>query len=195
MKHEVTSYQTKKLLGDALKRAMEQKPFSGITISALIRDCGVNRKTFYYHFQDLYALLGWVLNEEAIGVVRRFHLLKDYEEAIRFVMDYVENNRYLAGCLCDTAALAEAKRFFFTDFLGVTLSAIEEAETEKGLWLEPEFKTFVARFYTEALAGMIIDWAVNQKCRDKEQVIAGLTRIMAANIDTLLAQMERLPKP
>ena len=41
----------------SLQRFMEKKPLSKITVSEIIADCGVNRKTFYYHFEDIYALL------------------------------------------------------------------------------------------------------------------------------------------
>ena len=37
---------------------MEKKPLSKITVSEIIADCGVNRKTFYYHFEDIYAQIG-----------------------------------------------------------------------------------------------------------------------------------------
>ena len=112
MKPEVTTYNTKKALADALKRAMRNKPFSKITVSEIIQDCGVNRKTFYYHFQDIYALLKWVLDEEAIQVVRHFDLLENYEDAIRFVMDYVHKNDFIANCVRDSASREEMKRFF-----------------------------------------------------------------------------------
>ena len=81
MKHEVTTHNTKKLLADTLKKIMRSKPFSKITVSEIIQECGVNRKTFYYHFQDIYDLLKWVFDEEAIQVVRHFDLLENYEEA------------------------------------------------------------------------------------------------------------------
>ena len=38
--------------------------------SEIIVDCGVNRKTFYYHFEDIYAPLKWMLEEEAGNVVK-----------------------------------------------------------------------------------------------------------------------------
>ena len=60
MKHEITSYNTKRTLADSLKKAMQIKPFSKISVSEIIRDCGLNRKTFYYHFEDIYALLKWM---------------------------------------------------------------------------------------------------------------------------------------
>ena len=37
---------------------MKQKPFSKITVSELIRECNVNRKTLYYHFEDIYDSVG-----------------------------------------------------------------------------------------------------------------------------------------
>ena len=82
MKHEVTTLNTKKMLAASLKIYMEKKPLSKITVSEIIADCGVNRKTFYYHFQDIYGLMKWMLEEEAIEVVKQFDLLVDYREAI-----------------------------------------------------------------------------------------------------------------
>lgn len=55
------SLNTKKMLSGALKNAMKSKSLSKITVSELIEACGVNRKTFYYHFQDIYDLLKWIL--------------------------------------------------------------------------------------------------------------------------------------
>lgn len=90
MKHEVTSMYTKKALSESLKRFMQTKPFSKITVSEIIEDCGLNRKTFYYHFSDTRDLLKWTFEQEAIEVIKGFDLLIDYEDAILFVMDYLE---------------------------------------------------------------------------------------------------------
>ncbi|CDE34103.1 transcriptional regulator [Ruminococcus sp. CAG:403] len=51
------SLQTKKEIAQTLKQFMWEKPFSKITVSEIIRTCNINRKTFYYHFSDIYALL------------------------------------------------------------------------------------------------------------------------------------------
>ena len=61
MKYEITSLNTKKLFAEALKKIILQKSFSKVTVSELIRECGVNRKTFYYHFSDVYDLLKFYL--------------------------------------------------------------------------------------------------------------------------------------
>ena len=92
MKHEEISMYTKKALSEALKEALKTKPFKKITVSELIEACNINRKTFYYHFEDIYALLVWTFEQEAINVVKHFDLMVDSEEALTFIMDYVEEN-------------------------------------------------------------------------------------------------------
>ena len=65
MKREDISLQTKRTFAASLKRIMGKKPFSKITVSEIIQDCNMNRKTFYYHFEDIYALyLNWCLSDD-----------------------------------------------------------------------------------------------------------------------------------
>ena len=192
MKHEVTTHNTKKLLADTLKKIMRSKPFSKITVSEIIQECGVNRKTFYYHFQDIYDLLKWVFDEEAIQVVRHFDLLEDYEAAIRFVMDYIRENDYIISCTHDSIGREEMKQFFYMDFIEIITSVINEAETQAHISIEPEFKAYAAKFYTEALAGMLIDWAKNGTDQDYERTVLYLTNIVSSAVESMLTYMNKL---
>ena len=148
MKNEEISLQTKKALSQSLKKAMEKKPFSKITVSELIKDCNINRNTFYYHFSDIYDLLKWMFEQEAIDVVKKIDLLLDTEEAIRFVMNYVDNNKHIINCAYDSIGHKEMKRFFYTDFIGVMQNVIDSGEKKLGITIEPQFKEFLAGFYT-----------------------------------------------
>ena len=50
------SNSTKSALADAMKKLMVRKSFAKISISDLCEECGLNRKSFYYHFKDKYDL-------------------------------------------------------------------------------------------------------------------------------------------
>ena len=56
------SNRTKQLLADGLKEMTETTPFERIRVSELCRRCGVDRRTFYYHFRDVYDLAAWIFN-------------------------------------------------------------------------------------------------------------------------------------
>lgn len=185
MKHEITTYNTKKSLAESLKKLMKIKPFSKITVSEIINDCGVNRKTFYYHFEDIYALLKWMFEEEAIEVVKHFDLLVDYEEAIRFVMRYVDENDYIISCAYDSIGRDEMKRFFYADFMGMVTSVIDAEESKLKMKIDPDFKEYVAKFYTEALSGMLIDWAKNRDKHDREKIVGYLTTLIGLALESM----------
>lgn len=185
MKHEVTTYHTKRALADSLKKAMKGKPFSKITVSEIINDCGVNRKTFYYHFEDIYALLKWMFEEEAIEVVKNFDLLVHYEEAIRFVMNYVDENDYIISCAYDSIGRDEMKRFFYADFVGVVTAVIDESQEKLKIKADPDFKAYAAKFYTEAIAGMLLDWVKERDKSDREKIIGYLTALIEAALQSM----------
>lgn len=186
MKNEEISLLTKQKLALSLKRAMEKKPLSKVTVSELIKDCNINRNTFYYHFTDIYDLLKWMLEQEAIDVVKKIDLLIDTEEAIRFVMDYVDSNRHIINCAYDSMGHEEMKRFFYADFIGVMKSVIDSGEQRMQLSISDEFKEFTAEFYTEALAGLMISWLKNKHNPDKELFIQNILFICQTSIPYML---------
>lgn len=165
---------------------MKTKPLSKITVSELIRECGINRKTFYYHFEDIYALLKWMLEQEAIEVVKQFDLLSDHEDAIRFVMDYVEENDHILNCAYDSMGRDEMKRFFYADFIEIVHRLIAQAQEESGVTLEKDFENFLCEFYTEALAGTLINWIKQRGERSREKTIEYITDILRSSIKAML---------
>lgn len=191
MKYEATTLNTKKSLAASLKRFMEQKPLSKITVTEIIADCGVNRKTFYYHFEDIYALLKWMLEEDAIEVVKQFDLLVDYKEAILFVLDYVKSNKHLLCCAYDSMGREEMKRFFYTDFIGITRDIIQSTEQQYNIHAEKEFEEFVAHFYTEAIAGILIDCFMDNEEHDPSKAVEYLSRMLKNSLPSALASGQK----
>ena len=43
---------TKKAIRDSFVKLLNEKSLSQITIRDIVDDCGVNRNTFYYYYQD-----------------------------------------------------------------------------------------------------------------------------------------------
>lgn len=191
MKYETASLNTKRMLSAALKDAMKSKPLSKITVSEIIQVCGVNRKTFYYHFQDIYALLKWTLEQEAVEVVKNFDLLLDAEDAVTFVIDYVEANQHILNCAYDSMGRAEMRRFFHADFISIVSTAIDRAETEAGLQVDPRFKCFLADFYTEALAGMLISLFTGEIAYGRDEICQDIVLILQTAIPNALLEKER----
>ena len=57
---------TKKALAASMKKLMEEKPFDKISVIDICEGCGMNRKSFYYHFKDKYDLVNWIFYTDFI---------------------------------------------------------------------------------------------------------------------------------
>ena len=95
----------------------------------------------------------------------------DSEEALTFIMDYVEENNYIINCVYDSMGQDELKRFFVKDFNDIILSLIEQAEECYGKKLNDGYKTFLSTFYVDATAGILIDWVKDRNRHNREVYI------------------------
>ncbi|MCI7760072.1 MAG: TetR/AcrR family transcriptional regulator C-terminal domain-containing protein [Oscillospiraceae bacterium] len=190
MKHEVTSMYTKTALSNALKKRMETKPFSKITVSDIIADCGLNRKTFYYHFEDMRDLLRWTLRHEAINVVESFDFATDNKEAILFVVDYLEQNQHMLNCVYDAVGSGELRMFLYEDFKKIARKIITTAENQLGKRISEEYKDLLASFYTDGIVGIIIEWLNGKFKLEKSSAVRYVTDIFKGSLTGLIEHAE-----
>ena len=186
MKHEITSMNTKKMFAASLKGCMEKKPLSKITVSEIVNDCGVNRKTFYYHFEDIYALLKWMLEQEALEVVNQFDLLVDCREAVLFVMNYVRQNKHLLCCAYDSMGRDELRHFFCIDFMGILRNMIDSTEKQLKLHIDEDFKTFLSHLYAEAISGLLVSEFTSNEDHDPEKAVEFFSLVIQSSIPSAL---------
>lgn len=190
MKHEVTSMYTKTALSNALKKRMETKPFSKITVSDIIADCGLNRKTFYYHFEDMRDLLRWTLRHEAINVVESFDFATDNKEAILFVVDYLEQNQHMLNCVYDAVGSGELRMFLYEDFKKIARKIITTAENQLGKRISEEYKDLLVSFYTDGIVGIIIEWLNGKFKLEKSSAVRYVTDIFKGSLTGLIEHAE-----
>ena len=81
---------TKEALANALRQMMAIKPIAKITVKDLVELCGVNRQTFYYHFDDVYDLLEWVFEQDANRVLPREVVYDHWMQDVMLFMDYLQ---------------------------------------------------------------------------------------------------------
>ncbi|MGH0052312.1 MAG: TetR/AcrR family transcriptional regulator C-terminal domain-containing protein [Sphaerochaetaceae bacterium] len=89
-----TSQITKRALADSLKECVKTTPFEKISITDICKDCGLNRKSFYYHFHDKYALAIWIFEDELGSSIKKD---MDFQSAtfplVLQICTYFEENR------------------------------------------------------------------------------------------------------
>ena len=182
MKQKEMSLATRKEFAAALKKLMAVKPINKITVRELVAECGMNRNSFYYHFEDIYALFKWMIEAEAVEVVRQYDLMMDYHEVVNFVLDYVENNQYLLANAYNAIGQAGLKRFLYLDFISCLGNLIDQGAQKQNIALEEDYRQFLCAFYAEAIAGTLLDYITNPQTRSREKVVFYLERLLRSTL-------------
>lgn len=188
MKYQAASLKTKRALAESLKKLMRAKPFSKITVTEIVNDCGVNRKTFYYHFEDIYALLRWIFEEEAVNIIRKFYLLNDYDEAMEFIYEYISENKDLLRNAYDAFGSVELSSFFHMSFVGLNESLIESVEQKMHKRLPERTREYLCEFLTEASGGLLLNIISGNMHFDRSKDMMPVSSIIWASIVGVLTE-------
>ena len=83
---------TKEALAAALRQMMTVKPIDKVTVKDIVEICGVNRQTFYYHFDDVDDLLEWVFEQDSDRVFPQEVVYNHWMEDMMNYFDYLVSN-------------------------------------------------------------------------------------------------------
>ena len=192
MKYTETSYLMKKRLAGALREALVQKSFAKITVSDIVDSCGVNRKTFYYHFSDIHALLRWMFSEEFRELMHPYDMLNDYVLLANSVMDYVEQNEVIFHNIVNTVGEDGLTRALYEDIQDLQSRVVSGFETRYGVTFEEEFRAFLIKFLADAIVGILMEWIRRRRYRNREKTIEYLRDIFLAAIPGLIERRVHL---
>ncbi len=84
---------TRKAIRDSFVKLLNEKPLSQITVRDIVDDCGVNRNTFYYYYQDLPQLLESIVNEDADRIIGEHPSVSSMVDCFNAVISFTLQNR------------------------------------------------------------------------------------------------------
>ena len=84
---------TTKAIRDSFVMLLNEKPLKRISVRDIVDRCGINRNTFYYHFQDIPQLLESIVKEDADRIIREHPKISSIEECIDAVIGFSLANR------------------------------------------------------------------------------------------------------
>lgn len=150
------SCSTKQAFGAALKQMMSVKPVDKITVKDLVVICGVNRQTFYYHFDDIYDLLEWVFEEDASQVLPKSILKNNWQENVQVLFDYFSQNASFVLNVYNSNSRTYMLRFLKEHVHGCIRSYAEVVSELRNI--DRQDFDFVVEFYSNGVVGLLAQW-------------------------------------
>lgn len=192
MSTSVTTEMTKQLMANSLKKLMLEKPLNKISIRELVDDCGVNRQTFYYHFQDIYGLLEWILEKEVLSIIDDNDKFLTWQEAGLYLLRYMESNSTILLCALNSLGRTAIKAFLFSDIKNVATKYITHLASDIDV-SEEDFE-HVVHYFTVCFGSLLEDWLSSGSKGSPEELIDILDTIVSGTARTALERFSEKAK-
>jgi probable dihydroxyacetone kinase regulator len=175
---------TKKAIAKSFKHILKNKNFEKITIAEITAKCGLNRQTFYYHFQDKYDLINWIFYQEAIMVIRKDLTIDNWDTKVLDLLSTMKEEQHFYQTTLKDIDGTEFQNYLFTVTKEIFMEMIERLGNDRKM--NPEVtpvttqqkKTFTAEFLSYGVVGMIIDWAQSGMTQSPEEITSSIKDII-----------------
>ena len=147
---------TKEAIKNKFIELLNDKPLNQITVKYLVEQCGINRNSFYYHFEDLPALIEDLVRSEADRIIREYPNVESVDTALEAAISFASKNRRAILHIYNSV-----NRDIFEHYLW---NVCEYAVSSYGeavlgdLDIDEYDKEVIGNFYKCECFGMVLQW-------------------------------------
>ena len=183
------------LTKDAIKKSfmklLNKKPINKITVKEIVEDCGINRNSFYYHFDDIPSLMEEIFNDQVDEFVGRDikseNIYDNLMDAIRFSLEnrtamlhiFNSPNRQLFDHYINRVANRTVTRFFY--------KMTDEAEK-----ISEDDKEALVMYYTSLLIGFVFEWISAGMNYDPAEKVGRICELFEGTTELALGRCSRI---
>ena len=180
---------TERAIQESFVRLLNERPLDKITIKDIAEDCGINRNTFYYHYEDIHTLLVHILNAESQRVLAGHIDMESWEEGFISAAQFALENKRLVYHIYNSVRREDVERYLNNIAAGVMRQYVDTVS--KKISVRTEDKELIVNFYRAALVGMIVDWLNAGMKYDPAELIRRSGVMLKGNIESALERMKQ----
>lgn len=182
---------TKQAICDSLKQLMQKKDLNRITISEIMEHCGMARQQFYYHFEDIYDLVRWMFQEEALSLLRQQEGILLWQDGFLQFLRYLQENRTICLCALRSMGREHLKRFFQAEIYALIHHTIETLFEEIGSSEEKMDVDLLTHFYVISFAGLAESWLQGEINKTPEELVEFTDLFLQDQIRGVIARLNK----
>lgn len=181
---------TKKAIVDTFVKLLNEQSFDKITVTDIVNECGINRNTFYYYYQDMYALVDELFRYETQRMIDEHREYATWVEGFLEATSFMRENKTAIYHLYASINRDRLEEYIF-GIARTTVTDFIKAQA-KGLDVADQDIEDLSTLYTVSLEGMAIEWLHTGMQRDPETYINNIARLLDGSTRELLVKAASL---
>ena len=175
---------TKRALATSLKELMAEQPFDKINVAQICERCDMNRKSFYYHFKDIYDLVEWCCEEDAARALAGQKTYDTWQQGFLQILEALRKDKAFFTSVYRSISREQLENYLYRLTYDLMMGVVEERAA--GMTVRPEDKEFIANFYKFAFVGLTLDWIKNDMRQDPAQLVEQLSTLIHGDVTKAL---------
>lgn len=171
---------TEQAIINAFLDELSEKPFDKITVTSIVKRCGINRNTFYYHYQDMFALVDDMLKRAAAELSMTNPRMHDWQQAFAALTSFARAHKSAFYHLYNSSNNTRIEAYFHYAAEPIVESFVRhEAE---GLEVSDQVITDLSNLLALTLQSLTVQWLVDGMSNEFDDYIARIARILDGTV-------------
>ena len=183
---------TRDLIRKEFIKLLNKKPLHNVTVTELAKQCNIERKTFYYHYENLPQLIKEIFDEELEKVIEEFNETLSWEEGFILAAKFILDNKKAIKHMYESDYKIDLEKYVFS-ISGEIMNKYVSLMAEDTNAQEIDIK-LIAYFYQCALSSSLIQWVATDMKTDPKLITRRIGELMDGNILLSLKRSEKLEK-
>lgn len=172
---------TQNVILDTFEEMLERMPLEKITVTALIKACNIGRNTFYYHYEDIYALLDDLL----IKILGQYAVQnKDWKSTMKSLLYACRDNKRKVNHLFYSMSRDRLEQFVFGRTDSVITTYIHQIAKMRNV--DPKRTEVVSDIVKYSIYGFILRFFWNGMTANIEKSVDELGSFFDELLDKML---------
>ena len=182
----LTVQHTRETILRCFQEMLTEMAFDRITVSALVKRCGISSNTFYYHYEDIYDLLSTWLELQMKGYTANCSVEMDWREILKDIFGRCKDNRRLIYHLFDSLSRERLEQFVFAASENIYLWMLKGRAADRDI---PEHKLReLSDFCDYALFGSFIKFLWGHMSDDVDTLVDSVSDLIEGLVEATLSQ-------
>ena len=170
----------KREIKNSFIKLLTERPISQITVKDIVEDCGVNRNSFYYHFEDIPSLLEEIIVEMTAKVIENLPEESTFEEKVTAALQEINLNKRMIYHIYGSSNREFYEKQLMKICEHVTRTYIRSREYSERV--DSKDLEFVISYLKCELFGQLIDWLNHDMSYDIVEHSRILCRMFAGSM-------------
>ena len=179
---------TRRAIKASFLKLLDERALSRITVKDIAADCGINRNTFYYHYQDIPALLMEIIKDNMDQILKEYPSFDSFEQCVEAAVRTAIDNRRVVMHIYNSINRNLYERFIWelseyavTHYIGSAFPGRKISEEDRDM---------IIRYYKCECFGIVTDWLENGMNEDAVRYFRRIFELKKDQAEELIRRCE-----